>query len=379
MRRLMHRAAPRRLSLNSPRRPEESRLPLRIVITVDPIIPVPPKLYGGIERIVDFLVKELVNRGHEITLLASPESNTPAKLIPYGVPPHTGRKARLTELWQVGSTLRAMRKKIDVVHSFGRLAALLPVLPTKRLPKIQSYQREIPWRSIRMANKIAGRSVCFTGCSASLFAAAKQMGPSAGAWHAIFNGVDVSIYQLAPHVPPDAPLAFLGRLDRIKGAHNAIAIAKKANRKLIIAGNKATDSTTEPDYFEKEIAPHLGDQIQYIGPVDDAGKNRLLTQSAAFLMPIEWEEPFGIVMAEALACGNPIIGFARGSVPEVVIDDVNGKVVSTVDEAAAALPAVLKLDRGAIRKDCEVRFSHIAIVDQYERLYNEMLAATRLR
>lgn len=349
-------------------------VPLRLVITVDPNIPVPPKLYGGIERIVEFLVRELVQRGHEVTLLAHPESVTPARLIPYGVPPHTSRVARLKELWQVGSTLYSLRNKVDLVHSFGRLAALLPVLSYQHLPKVQSYQREVPWSGVRIAQQLAGPSLHLTGCSASVFAEAERQGSSFAAWHAIFNGVDLAKFTATTTVSGDAPLVFLGRLDRYKGAHHAIAIARKTGRPLIIAGNKVTFDNTEPDYFDKEIAPHLSERIQYIGPVDDEAKNELLGRAAAFLMPIEWDEPFGIVMAEALACGTPVIGFARGSVPEVVIPGLNGQAVENVAEAVACLPAVLQLDRAAIRRDCEARFSHTVIVDQYEQLYHEMMA-----
>lgn len=352
-------------------------MPFRILVTVDPNIPVPPKLYGGIERIVDFLVRELVRRGHDVTLLAHPESATPAKLIPYGVPPHTGKKARLTELWQVGSYLFKHRKQVDIVHSFGRLMALVPILRTSKLAKVQSYQREVPWKSVRIANRIAGKSIHFTGCSASVFADLPNQGPHGGNWHAIFNGVDITKFTPTTSVSSDAPLVFLGRLDRYKGAHSAIAIAKAAGRKLIIAGNKVTFDATEPDYFDKEIAPHLGEQISYIGPVDDVAKNRILGEAAAFLMPIEWEEPFGIVMAEALACGTPVIGFHRGAVPEVVKPGLNGVSVKNVAEAVAALPSVLALDRQRIRRDCEERFSHIVIVDQYERLYEQVVGSLK--
>src|SRR5207249_3301707 len=126
-------------------------------------------------------------------------------------------------------------------------------------------------------------------------------GPTAGRWQTIFLGVDVDNYAYAPRVQPDAPLAFLGRLHPVKGAHLAIAIAKKAGRRLILAGNRER-TADDPDYFDREIAPYLdGRQTSYIGPVDDDQKNGLLGQCAALLFPIDWNEAFGIVMAEAFA------------------------------------------------------------------------------
>jgi glycosyltransferase involved in cell wall biosynthesis len=268
-----------------------------------------------------------------------------------------------------------MRNDLDVVHSFGRLAALLPVLPIRRLPKIQSYQRRlVPWRSVRIATIAGGNSMLFTGCSTSVYSPRGKPAP-AGRWKTVFNGVELSRYSFRENVSPDAPLVFLGRVERIKGAHNAIRIARAAARQLIIAGNKV-ESADDPWYFEKEIAPALNDgDVSYIGPVDDAQKDELLGKCAALLMPIEWDEPFGIVMAESLACGTPVIGFSRGSVPEVIRHGVTGFVVHDIDEAVAAVGRLDRVSRADARADCENRFSDVAIVGAYESLYDEMTRA----
>ena len=341
---------------------------VRLAITADPYLPVPPRLYGGIERVIALLVSGLIRRGHDVTLIAHPQSHTPATLIPYGAPPHTRIAARTRELVQVASALVRLSGRIDIVHSFGRLAALLPVLPMRAVKKIQSYQRAIPWAGVRHAAQLGGDSILFTGCSTSLYA------PGNGAvrgtrWRTVFNCVDPSSYVAVTTVPDDAPLAFLGRIERIKGTHTAIAIARAAGRPLVIAGN-----VTDPEYFSAEIAPHIDNlTVNYIGEVDDGAKSRLLGGSAALLMPIEWDEPFGIVMAEAFACGTPVVGFRRGSVPEVVREGVNGFVVSDVAQAAAAVRRLHRIDRGVVRRDCETRFSCDAVVDAYERLYEEVL------
>jgi glycosyltransferase involved in cell wall biosynthesis len=344
---------------------------MRIAITADPYLPVPPRLYGGIERVIDLLVRGLAARGHDVTLFAHPESVTRAQLRPYGVPPHRTRAARLRELAQVGAGLWDLRRTVDVVHSFGRLAALLPILPLRDLPKIQSYQRPVPWSGVRRAAQLAGGSLTFTGCSTSLYAGAHGRA-SGSRWCTIFNGVDTSRYTPTSSVPPDAPLVFLGRLERIKGPHHAIAIARRAGRRLTLAGNLVAEG---PDarFYHQEIAPHIDhDRVRYIGPVDDGQKNALLGSAAALLMPIEWDEPFGIVMAEAFACGTPVIAFARGSVTEVVRHARTGFHCANVDEAVAAVGQLAAIDRAVVRAECERRFSHDSIVTAYERLYREL-------
>jgi glycosyltransferase involved in cell wall biosynthesis len=342
---------------------------VRIALTVDPNIPVPPAGYGGIERIADFLARGLVARGHDVTLLAHPGSRTAGRLVPYGVPPHVGAVPRARELAQVGRYLFRHRRDFDLVHSFGRLAALVPILPVKGLPKLQSYQRDrVPWGSVGMAVRLAGTSVRFSGCSTSVYRD-RPDGPLGGQWHTVFNGADLRKYVATRLVDGDAPLVFLGRLAAFKGPQHAIAIARAAGRRLILAGPREPNDN---GFFDRAIAPHLG-EVEWIGEVDDAGKNRLLGGAAALLMPIEWEEPFGIVIAEALACGTPVIGFARGSVPEVVRDGVNGFVVKDVAGAAAAVGRLGAIDRRQVRADCEMRFSDRAIVDAYLAVYREML------
>lgn len=337
---------------------------LRIAMTVDPEIPVPPTLYGGIERIVDMLVRELQRRGHEVHLFANPQSTASPNLAPYPAASSPSLRDTLTNMKHVMSYIR-QNGPFDLAHSFARLAYLLPLMPTS-IPKIQSYQRFISPRSVRLGIALSHGSLMFTSCSAANAAPVQNIGAK---WSIIHNGVETSKYDFVSNVLQDAPLVFLGRVERIKGAHIAIEAAHKTGRRLIIAGNHAT-SGDEADYFTNEILPQCdGEQITYLGPVDDLQKNELLGKAAAMLFPIGWDEPFGIVMVEALACGTPVIAFNRGSVPEVLEDAKTGFICTTIDQMTYGIENIGQIDRKACRDNFEIRFSEKVITDAYEELY----------
>lgn len=343
---------------------------MRIAITVDPYLPVPPRHYGGIERVVNFVVRGLIERGHTVTLFAHPASDTPAVLVPYGIPPHTGTLRRARELRQLGYALWRRHREFDAVVSWGRLAALVPILGYRRLAKVQRYCRDsVPWRSVAHAVRLGGSSIRFAGASGSVYRERPRRDDLGGRWHTLYDGVEVGKYPMVQKAGRDAPLVFLGRLEKIKGVHSAIAIAKAAGRRLVIAGNRVTDTPDANRYFEQEIAPHIdGASVTYIGEVDDAGKAKLLGSAFATLFPTQWKEAFGIVMAESFACGTPVIAFPYGSVPEVVRDGVNGFICADVGEAVEALSRVESLDRARIRADCEERFSDKVVVEALEAL-----------
>jgi glycosyltransferase involved in cell wall biosynthesis len=224
-------------------------------------------------------------------------------------------------------------------------------------------------RTTSLANRLALGSLQFSAISRSMVEAA----PLAGKWHVVPNGVPLEGYAFRGDIEPDAPFVFLGRVEEVKGPHLAIEIAKALGAKLVIAGNVPVEHQS---FFEACVEPYIdGEQIQYIGPVDDAEKNALLGGARAFLMPILWEEPFGIVMAEAMACGTPVLGLARGAVPEVVEHGVTGFVADDVAgliEAAAGLDAI---DRRACRARVERMYSDRTIVDAYVDIYGSMAAS----
>jgi len=345
---------------------------MHILLTADPEIPVPPKLYGGIERIVDGLATQLRAHGHRVGLAAHPESQCPVDYFQ----PWPGRASnRLADsLRNTGALVRAVRAfNPDVIHSFSRLGYLLPVLPM-RPGKVMSYQRHTGGQRNRIAARLGGRRFVFTACSEFIVRQGRECG---GRWLAIPNFVDVDFYRFEPSVATDAPLVFLSRVERIKGAHTAIEIARRAGRRLIIAGNRADDAEGVA-YWHREIAPHLGrDGIEYIGPVDDKQKNELLGRAAAMLVPIEWDEPFGIVFAESLACGTPVISCPRGALPEIVKDGKHGFLVRSADQGAKAVPQLGSISRVGCRRRAETLFSREVVVGRYEELYAGLCGAER--
>lgn len=337
---------------------------MKILVTADPELPVPPKLYGGIERVVDMLVRGLVARGHDVTLIAHRDSVVPCRLVPYTGASSRSRRDLIANTALVTRTV--LGGGYDLVHSFGRLAYLAPILPLS-IPKLMTYQREVTPRSVRLGHLLSRGTMHFCAISDWMMQATKHLAQ----WHRVFNGVPMSVYDFVPAVPDDAPLVFLGRVEHIKGTHLAIEIAQRSGRRLVIAGNIPSG---HEHYFDTQVKPHVdGQRVTYIGPVDDARKNALLGSAAAFLMPILWEEPFGIVMAEALACGTPVLGLRRGAVPEVVEDGVTGFVCDTVDELVLAEQRLSEISRDASRKRAERLFSDHAVVDAYIGVYRQIL------
>jgi glycosyltransferase involved in cell wall biosynthesis len=227
--------------------------------------------------------------------------------------------------------------------------------------KIMTYGREISRRNIRYINKLPNQQLVFTGCSADLI----SRGGIAGKWAPVYNAIEFSKYNLAEQVAKDAPLMFLGRVERVKGCHTAIRVAKATNNRLIIAGN-ISPLGDEQEYFKKEIEPFIdGQQIVHVGAVNDEQKNYYLGQARALLFPIDWNEPFGMVMVEAMACGTPVIGFNKGSVPEVIDQNITGIRVDTMEEMKNAIPAISSIDRRKCREQAFMKFDVSNIIQHY--------------
>lgn len=339
---------------------------MRVLLLMDPFIPVPPQHYGGIERVIADLATSLDARGHEVTMWAGPGSHAPRGVRTFG---HTGEWTRWSNFRNtavVTSRFYATPDAFDVIHNFGRLAYLAGVLPW-RLRKVQTYMRAVNPNNMRKVRALGARNVRFTAVSRAI----RDTGaPGGGDWDVVYNGASPERYTFRGDVDSDrAPLVFLGRLDRCKGAHTAIEVAARLNRPLVIAGNIST-LPHERAYFEREIAPRIdGSLVRYIGVVDDAQKNALLGSAAAMLMPIEWEEPFPVVLPESMLCGTPVVAFRRGGVPEGIEHGQTGFICDTVGEMVAAVGRLREISRRACRADAERRFSVDAVADAYEAVY----------
>jgi glycosyltransferase involved in cell wall biosynthesis len=251
------------------------------------------------------------------------------------------------------------------VHSFSRLAYLALLLPSK-IAKVMSYQREPTIGQITKATFLAKRkTLTFTGCSNYI---ANQIIPYAPAC-TVYNGVPIDLYTPQLEYNNEAPLCFLGRIEAIKGTHTAIEVALRCGKKLIIAGNIPRGSE---QYFKTQVEPFLSERIQYIGPVDDEQKNNLLRDASALLMPIQWNEPFGIVMIEAMACGTPVIGLERGAVPEIVKHGVSGFICTEIDDMCEGVRNLHHIDRKKVYSHLKKHFSATLIANGYLSLYQRI-------
>ena len=345
---------------------------MRLLLTADPEIEVPPRLYGGIERIVDVLVRRLRAAGHTVGLVARPGSECPNDA--YFPWPGFSSLSRLDTVLNTLALARAVRAfRPDLVHSFSRIAYLLPHL-RGRTPLIMSFQREPTHRTVAFAVRLAapGR-LTFTGCSDYI---ARRGRAAGGEWHGIPNFADTDGLTLGSRsVPDDAPLVFLSRVEEIKGAHWAIEIARRTGRRLVIAGNHSDRDDPEGRFWREKIAPEIGKGgIEYVGPVDDVQKNALLGAARAMIVPIQWDEPFGIVFAESLACGAPVISCPRGALPEIVRPGVDGFLIKSIEEGCDAVERVGALDRTECRRRAVEHFSAGAVVARYIDLYSKVRA-----
>ena len=337
---------------------------MRILISADPEIQVPPNTYGGIQRIVAHLIDYLMTQGHTVGLVAHRES---AQTQHYFKAWKTETSQGAISLYQNTRILElaSAEFKPDVLHSFSRLAFSVHSL-LKAKPVVMSYQREPGLRQVALASLLSRSSLYYTGCSDYISNLGKQ---SASNWRTIPNFLADTVYTPNYSVPKNAPLLFLSRLDRIKGAHTAIAIAKKLEHPLIIAG-------TIPDqvYFDTAIAPHVdGTLIQYAGSVNDSEKQDLIANARALLLPIEWDEPFGIVYIEALACGTPVITAARGAAPEIIQHGISGFICSNLQEYYESIPMLDTLNRESCYQHFSNNFSAGVVCPQYENLYTDCI------
>jgi glycosyltransferase involved in cell wall biosynthesis len=342
---------------------------------------VPPTRYGGTERVVSMLTEELVRRGHDVTLFASGDSATSARHIPtvdtaLWRDPEAANDVMYWAITLGEAYRRAARGQFDVVHAHLDFMAFpcaelvsTPTVTTLHgrldLPGLQSVFARFPNQAVVSISN-------------------SQRQPLSGVrWVAtVYNAVDVDALQFQEE--PGDYLAFLGRITPDKGLDKAIHIARSIGMPLRIAarkplrGSDAADVQADWEYYRTVIRPLLHEPgVEFVGEVGDEEKSRVLGPARALLFPIDWPEPFGLVMAESLACGTPVIARRRGSVPEVVDHGVTGWIGETDDELIEACKHLDALDRRACREVAERRFHPSVMADGYEQAYQWVLTEDR--
>jgi len=340
---------------------------MRIALIAPLIESVPPRLYGGTERIVSYLSEELVEQGHDVTLFASADSATSARLVPC-----CGQALRLDPdvrdvipyFMLMMDKVRSMASQFDILHfhidqfhfpvfreTFNRTVTTLhgrQDLPD--LKKLYAGFPEMPLVSISLAQRAPIPDVSFIGN--------------------VPHGLPRDL--LSPSLNARGGyLAFLGRIAPEKRVDRAIEISRAVGLPLKIA---AKVDRVDEEYFHTVIEPLLAQPgIDYVGEIDDHAKSRFLGDARALLFPIDWPEPFGLVMIEAMACGTPVLAFNRGAVAEVIDAGVTGYVVDSVGEAICKVGSVLALDRGQVRRRFEERFTASRMTRDYLSLYAALI------
>lgn len=330
---------------------------------------VPPPAYGGTELIVSLLTEELVRRGHDVTLFASADSSTSAKLEP-GCPTAL-RTANITpgecaiyEQMQLSQVFERA-DEFDIIHSHvGHVA--LPFAKLVKTPTVHTVHGILP--------PLIDRFFAQHGKQNYVSISQSQRRDDLGLNYVetVYNAIAVDRFDYYPE--PDQPpyLAFLGRISPEKGPQLAIEIAKRTGWHLKMAGKI---DPVDRDFFKTEIEPLIdGQQIEFLGEANHVQKNRLMGGAVATLFTITWQEPFGLVMAESMACGTPVIAMALGAAPEVVVHGKTGFLCTTIDECVEAIARLPEIKRQDCRDHVATQFHLSRMVDGYEQVYHRLLA-----
>ena len=345
---------------------------LRIALIAPLWAKIPPDSYGGIELTVNLLLEELLNRGHEVTLFASGDCKTRARLHPVCeenlLALMSDGRAFCSEYYINAAVAEAIRAAgdFDVLH-FHTGASSVPFAVTSPRPSVFTLHTSVIVDDLWVAARYP--QVSLVGVSRS------QVETIRPAPEVIYNGCDFDAF--TPGFERGRYFAFLGRMSDPKNPLGAIELARAAGMPLILAGEP--QNAIERAYFEEKIMPQVdGKDVCYIGPVDHPAKNALLRDAAALLFPIRWSEPFGLVMIEAMACGTPVLGTRLGAVSEVVDQGVTGFSADRFEDLAGMIPDLLALDRRRVREQARQRFHFQTMVDGYERLYRKLAGLCQL-
>jgi glycosyltransferase involved in cell wall biosynthesis len=361
---------------------------MRIAQIAPPWLPIPPKNYGGTENVIYQLVEEQVAQGHDVTLFAPGDAKTSARLVSFfpkslieeGVP----WSMPLKGYYHLHKTVDYIKEQsFDIVHTHLSSSSdmyIFPLTANLTTPHVTTLHSNFPFDRDARSNRTGDADKYYMDWALSvpviaISESARAQVPFplnfAGVVH---HGLRMEDLPFSQRQKGDY-FAWLGRFVPEKGAHRAIEAAKRAHVPLVLAGFIDRHVKESMDYFEKEIKPQVGtDQITYMGPVNMKQKIKLFGRARGFLNPIEWEEPFGMVMIEAMALGCPIITFARGAAPEIVVDGVTGFLVDSVDEMVHCMPRIDEIDRAEVRRHVEHHFSARVMAEKYIEIYRRAIA-----
>ncbi|MCL5783985.1 MAG: glycosyltransferase family 4 protein [Patescibacteria group bacterium] len=328
----------------------------------------PPKKYGGSERIVYTLTEELIKRGHEVTLFASGDSQTSAKLV--SVYPRSLREAKIKDMYDLNDltllhlgTPYTMEDQFDIVHDHIGVFSL-PVAQKSKTPVLMTLHGPFTATNRRLYSTF--RNPYLAAISRSQVKFAPPVATVAGV---VYNGLAMDGYPYSSE--NDGYLLFVGRISMEKGTHHAIEVAQNLDLPLIIA---AKLDLTDVAYFNEYVGPQLSDdRIRWIGEVDEVERNKLMSRALCLLHPITWREPFGLTMIEAMACGCPVIAFNKGSILEIVVDGKTGFIVEDLEGMIEAVSKVGSIDRSFCRRYALDNFNASRMTDGYEDIYRRIL------
>lgn len=340
---------------------------MKIALLAPIIERVPPKKYGGTERVIYNLAEELVKKGHDVTLFASGDSLTSAKLV--SVYPRSLREVKIKDLY--GPNILTMlniglvyqeQDKFDIIHDhIGHLS--LPTANISKTPVVITMHGPFTAENKKIFETLNNPYMVTISKS-------QTFRMPLGVNHAgtVYNGLAMENYPFSKN--NEGYLLSVGRISMEKGTHLAIEVAQHLNLPLIIA---AKLESTDMQYFNEYIGLSLSDQIRWVGEVDEEERNRLFSKALCSLHPNTWREPFGLTIIEAMACGCPVIGFNEGSIPELIENGKTGYVVNDVEEMIEGVLNINKIDRQECRKHALENFNSKKMADGYEAVYKKIL------
>jgi glycosyltransferase involved in cell wall biosynthesis len=343
---------------------------LRIGLIAPPWVPVPPTAYGGTELVVDTLARALTAAGHDVVLVATADSTCPVRRLWVFETAPRPMNTVAEELRHVQGAYDAIAGEVDVIHDHTALGPVWALAAGVTTPIVATAHGPITDLN-RGVYAMIGRTVHLTAISHRQ----QELAGDLPFHHVIHHGLDASRFELGPG--DGGYLMFVGRMSPEKGVREAVQIARGAGLPLVVASKMRED--VEIEYFEERVRPVADTSVTFLGELSPAERDSYLRRAVALVNPIDWEEPFGLVMTEALALGTPAIVTPRGAAPEIITDGLTGFVIEDVEQGVAAVGRIGEIDRRECRRAIEGYFSAERMAAQYVELYRDVLARSTRR